>query len=102
MKIINHIPAWLRNKYMLAFTGFAVWLLFFDRNDLITQHHRTQEYYSLLQSKAHYSKQIKDVRSTLEQLKNDPSTLEKFAREKYFMKRDNEELFIIPAAGENN
>jgi cell division protein DivIC len=102
VRSFHFLPSWLRNKYFLSFTGFVVWMLFFDRNDLITQHHRTQEFQELLQSKQHYNQQITDVRSQLDLLKNNPFTLEKYAREKYYMKRENEELFIIATPDEKN
>jgi cell division protein FtsB len=50
----------------------------------------------LYQSKAYYQEQIVAESKELELLKSNPATLEKYAREKYMMKRDNEELFIIP------
>ena len=41
---LSHVPKWAKNKYLLSFGFFAVWMLFFDRNDLITQFHRNAEY----------------------------------------------------------
>ena len=96
MKLLNHIPSWLRNKYFISFTTFAIILLFLDKNDLFTQIARNRELKELEQSKQYYTLQIKSERKELEQLKNNPATLEKYAREKYLMKRDNEDLFIIP------
>lgn len=74
-------------------------MLFFDRNDFLTQRHRTKEYRELLQSRQYFTEQISAERNELELLKSKPGTLEKYAREKYYMKRDNEELFIIPENG---
>lgn len=102
VRTYSFVPAWLRNKYFLSFTGFLVWMLFFDRNDMISQHHRTREYQDLLQSKQHYIDQITGVETELDQLKNNPNTLEKYAREKYYMKRDNEELFLLSEPTEKN
>lgn len=59
------------------------------------RHHR-QELKELQQSKKYYTEQINQERTELESLKNNPATLEKYAREKYYMKRDNEDLFLIP------
>lgn len=95
MKLLTHIPAWLKNKYFISFTAFTVILLFLDKNDLFTQYARHQELRELEQSKRYYSGQITAERKELEQLKKDPAILEKYARERYLMKRDNEELFVI-------
>src|SRR5687767_3737357 len=96
MKLLTHLPSWLKNKYFIAFTAFAVILLFLDKNDLFTQYDRSRELKELYQSKEHFSDQIAAERKELEQLKRDPATLEKYAREKYLMKREQEELFLVP------
>lgn len=95
MRLLNHIPAWLKNKYFISISAFAVILLFLDRNDILTQFSRQKELNELQKSKRYYTTQIDAERKELEALKNNPATLEKYAREKYLMKRDNEELFII-------
>ncbi len=96
MRLLTHIPAFLKNKYFIAFAAFCVVILFLDKNDFLTQLERRKELRSLQQSKIHYTSEIATERKELEALKNNPATLEKYAREKYFMKRDNEEIFIIP------
>jgi cell division protein FtsB len=96
MKLLTQLPAWLRNKFFIAFAAFAVWMLFFDEKDVFTMRHHRQELRDLQQSKKYYSDQVTREKTELENLKNNPSTLEKYAREKYYMKRDNEDLFLIP------
>ena len=95
-KLIGHIPSWLKSKYFISLSAFAVIMLFLDKNDLFTQQNRRLELKKLEQSKAHYTSEIELERKELELLKRNPATLEKYAREKYLMKKDNEELFIIP------
>jgi cell division protein FtsB len=96
MKILTHLPSWLKNKYLLTGAGFAVWILFVDDRDLITtQLKHKQELRKLEESKKYYEKQIAATRQELEQLKSDPALLEKYAREKYLMKRDNEDVYLI-------
>jgi cell division protein DivIC len=95
MKLLSGIPSFLRNKYFVAATMFAVWVLFFDRNDFFAQRERQAELHTLQQSKSWYLQQIKEERRFAEDLKSNPATIEKFAREKYGMKRDNEDLFLI-------
>jgi cell division protein DivIC len=101
MKILTHLPSWLKNKFFIAFAAFATWMLFFDERDVFTMRHHRQELRTLQQSKKYYSDQIRKEQIQLEGLKNNPSILEKYAREKYYMKRDNEELFLVPEAVEN-
>lgn len=84
----------------MATAGFAVWLLFFDRNDILTQIERGEDLKSLQKSKKYYTEQIAEERKISEELQSEPATIEKYAREKYLMKRDNEDLFIIQAAEE--
>ena len=99
MKLLSHIPAWLKNKYVLTALGFTVWILFFDARDLITSHFREkQELRKLEASKKYYEQQIAATRQELEELKSNPALLEKYAREKYRMKKDNEDLFLIREA----
>jgi hypothetical protein len=96
MKFLNKIPSWLKNKYLLSGAGFVIWMLFFDPRDIFTQIERTKELNGLKTSKAFYQKEIAKETTELEQLKTNPATLEKYAREKYLMKKDNEDLFIVP------
>ena len=96
MQVLAHIPSFLKNKYLLTGIGFAVWILFFDSRDLITSHFKERnELLSLEKSKLYYEQQINATKQELEQLKTNPALLEKYAREKYLMKRDNEDLFRI-------
>ena len=96
MKILRHIPSFLKNKYLLTATGFTVWILFFDARDLITTHFKERnELLKLQQSEKYYEQQIAATKQELQQLKTNPAVLEKYAREKYLMKRDNEDLFRI-------
>jgi cell division protein FtsB len=90
------IPKMLRNKYILTAGAFAVWMLFFDNRDVITTHFRHRgELKRLEESRAYYQGEIEKTRKELDQLRSDPRVLEKYAREKYRMKRDNEDLFVI-------
>jgi len=85
----------LRNKYFLAVVAFGVWTLFFDKNDLISQYEYRSEVSKLQQEKDFYTKEIALVKKDLNELDSNLNTAEKFAREKYFMKKDNEDVFVI-------
>jgi cell division protein FtsB len=91
-------PAWLRNKYLITAVAFLVWMIFLDRNDFPTQWKRIQELNTLQQSEKTMNKQITDTKQELDLLKTSPSTLEKYAREKYMMKKENEDLYIITSS----
>jgi cell division protein FtsB len=95
--MLSHLPSWLKNKYFLATAFFISWMLFFDHNDLFLQRQRANELSELKESKAYYQSQIDQTRKELEEIRINTASLEKIAREKYMMKKDNEELFIIPA-----
>ena len=96
MKLFEHIPSWLKNKYILTIIGFGVWMLFFDDRDLFTTYFKQRkELDALVQSKHYYEKQIAATRTELDQLKINAATVEKYAREKFLMKRDNEDLFLV-------
>jgi cell division protein DivIC len=95
VKLLSHIPSWLKNKYLLAGTFFLVWIFFFDPKDIPTSINRVKAYNKLQQTEQHLNKQIADTHKDLDLLKTNPQTIEKYARENYMMKKDNEDLFII-------
>ena len=84
-----------KNKYFLTVLGLAVWIIFFDKNDIRTQIELRKEVKALEEEKKYYQKEINQITSDLRELNTNPKTLEKFAREKYYMKRDNEDIFVI-------
>ena len=96
MKLFRHIPSWLKNKYLLTSVGFIAWIIFFDDRDLINYNQHRRELRALEKSRDHYITEINTISRELNQLKNDAAILEQYAREKYRMKKDNEDLFIIP------
>jgi cell division protein FtsB len=87
--------SFIRNKYLLAGSFFLVWMLFFDPKDIGNVISKKKKYNELKESEQRLSAQIAETKAELGQL-NTAQTIEKYAREKYLMKRDNEDLFIIP------
>lgn len=85
----------IRNKYIIASLAFLTWMLFFDRNDISSQYQYRSQLKELQQEKEFYLKEIREVEIGLENLSTNPKKLEKFAREKYFMKKDNEDVYVI-------
>ena len=93
---LNLIPAWLKNKYFLSASAFIVWILFFDPRDVFTQMEHRRELKELEVSKAWYQSENTALAAESERLRTNPATIEKYARENYLMKRDNEDIFIVP------
>jgi cell division protein FtsB len=84
-----------KNKYFLVSLAFVVWMIFFDKNDLFSQFQYHQQLNTLKQQRDFYQKETTQVNKDLDELTSDPQKLEKFAREKYLMKKDNEDVFVI-------
>ena len=70
-------------------------MLFFDPKDVSSEMNRWQKFNELQASEQHLTQKINNTKAELGELKNNAQTIEKYAREKYLMKKDNEDLFII-------
>ena len=95
MRIVKPVFRLLRNKYLVALGVFLAWILFFDNRDIFTQMERRSELNSLLENKAFYEQEISKAKKQLADIQNNAAALEKIAREKYKMKRPNEDLFLV-------
>jgi cell division protein FtsB len=85
----------LRNKYLIAVLIFLVWLLIFDNNSLIDRVKYINTLHQMEAEKQYYLERIEEDSRRLKELKTDRDNLEKFAREQYFMKKENEDIFVI-------
>lgn len=85
----------IKNKYFIVFIGLSVFLLFFDKNDILSQIELAKKLHQLKEEKQYYIEEIARNKSDMNELKTNPKNLEKFAREKYLMKKDNEDVFVI-------
>jgi cell division protein FtsB len=85
----------LKNKYFLTSIGIIAWLLFFDKNDVFTQWHLIQKCKKLEKERNYYIAAIASNRQHLNELQTNKTSLETFAREKYLMKKDNEDVFVF-------
>lgn len=97
MKLFKFIKKlyFLRNKYILTSIFFVIWLFIFDQNNLVERIKNIREYNQLLKDKEYYFEKIEEDRQQLKELKTNNENLEKFAREKYFMKKEDEDVFVI-------
>ncbi len=84
-----------KNFYVITGVVFIAWILFFDTNDLVSQTSLSLKQKELEQTKAFYLQKIEEVKSDREGLLNNEVLLEKIAREKYFMKKEGEDVFIV-------
>lgn len=90
----KYIP-YVKNKYFLTAFGFLIWLSFFDRNDFITTSSYRNKCHSLQKEKKYYESEIEKNKAALHDLMTNRFNLEKYGRENYYMKKDNEEIFVI-------
>ena len=85
----------IKNYYLVLGAFFIIWLAFFDSNDLYSQYSLAQKLNTLTEDKAYYIERIEEVKEDREELLSNPDLLEKFAREKYLMKKQSEDLYVV-------
>ena len=85
----------IKNKYFITAFSFLIWLSFFDRNDFITQYTYRSKLHELEKERDYYVTEIVKNKIEVSDLLTNPKNLERFAREKYRMKRDNEDVFVL-------
>lgn len=83
------------NRYFIAPMLVVVWVSFFDSNTLFSQFESRKQLQKLKDEKAYYNEKIIEVRTNFKELSTNPKTMEKYARERYFMKKQNEEIYLI-------
>ena len=89
---LNKIPTPFRNWYFWVLVLFFAWLILFDRHDFLTNWKLQQTLNKLEEDKRYYQDNIEDIKKDKEDIEKDK---EKFAREHYYMQKDNEDVFII-------
>lgn len=92
---MKKILLFLKNKYLITILSFLVWLVFFDKNDFFSQFEYRQKLHKLELDKKYYLDEIIKNHTDMVELMTNPENIEKFAREKYLMKKDNEDVFVI-------
>lgn len=83
-----------KNLFVIVLIAFGVWMLFFDANSFLIHHELNSEMDDLEDEKEYYKREIEKDKKAIEELSTEEG-LEKLAREKYYMKRENEEIYII-------
>jgi cell division protein DivIC len=95
LKIWKTILPFIKNKYIMTLLIFLIWLLFFDRNNLVDRIKDINQNNQLEKDKKYFNERIDADAKRLEQLKTNNKNLEKFAREQYFMKKPKEDIFVV-------
>jgi len=82
------------NIYVIVLTAFVVWMVFFDTNSLMIHLELKKQIKTLEKQQEFLKNEIEKDKETLEKL-SDPKELEKFAREQYYLKKKDEEIYLI-------
>ena len=94
-RFFRKIWPWLRNKYVLTIAVFTIWMLFFDQNNAVDRIRMTSEIRQLEEDREYYLEQIQKDSARLSELTTNKENLEKYAREQFLMKKDNEDVFVV-------
>ena len=89
----------LSNKYIWVLLFFSTWMIFLDNYSYFDHRFLDKQINELEDNKKYYQEEIKKDQENIKQLKN-PEQIEKYAREKYFMKKDSEDIYIIEFQGD--
>lgn len=95
MRILPKLPRFTKNVYFIFTVCFLLWMFFLDSNDIRTQLRLTKHMNDLEQEKEFYQKKIDEVKKDRKELMSNDELLEKFAREKYLMKKPSEDIYVI-------
>jgi len=85
----------IKNKFVITLVLFFVWMIFFDKNNILTQIELRRNLHQYQKEKQFYLQQIAADSEATYDLMSDSSHLEKFARERYYMKKDSEDVFLM-------
>ncbi len=92
---IGIAPKWLRNFYVITGFFFALWMLFFDLNNLTARWQQLDDFERLKEERLYYQAELERLKQERKALRSDNEALEKFAREKYFFRKDGEHVYLI-------
>jgi cell division protein FtsB len=84
-----------KNFYFLFTLFFVIWMVFIDSNDILTQYKLKAKLNELERQKEFYLERKEKIQTDRQELMSNNELLEKFARERYLMKRKNEDLYVV-------
>ena len=94
-KFFLKIWPWVKNKYVLVITAFTIWILFFDQNNIVDRIRMSSEIRQLETEQQYYREEIRKDSTRLHELTTDKDNLEKYAREQFYMKKPDEDVYVI-------
>lgn len=100
--LVDFFKKYINNKYFYTALAFVVWMFFFDSDNFREQIRLSQRINNLEKQKSYYSKEIEKNKSALKALQYDTTKLEDYARERYFMKKNNEDIYVVVRDTTNN
>jgi len=95
MNLVKKILPFIMNRYFLVSLGFVVWMLFFDQRDFFLQRERKAALEKLEAAKKYYQNEIADTKKHLDNIQSNPAAVEKYARERYLLRREGEEVYLF-------
>jgi cell division protein DivIC len=95
MQALKKLIPFVANRYFIACLAFVIWMLFFDQRNFFLQRDRADELEKLEQAKSYYEKEISTTQDQLNNLQSNPGAVEKYARERYLLRREGEEVYLF-------
>ncbi len=93
--LLGKLPSYIKNRYTITILLFIIWMLFFDRNDFISAIKMKLELSRLEEQQEYYKQELQNTKQIQKAIFEHNENLEKFAREKFYMKKDDELLYVI-------
>ena len=93
--MFKKLPRAFRNFYVVTLAIFFVWMLALDSNNLVARYQLSSKLSALENEREYYLEKIEEVEKDRHELFGDRESIEKFAREKYLMKKDSEDIFVV-------
>lgn len=97
-KEVKKPKRWYRflwNKYLIVLVLFGVWMFFFDQNSYFIHKELDKEVKTLNRDKKYYQQKLEKETFQIEQMRTNPEEVERIAREKHYLKKENEDVFIV-------
>jgi cell division protein FtsB len=95
MQALKKLISFVANRYFVTCLAFVLWMLFFDQRNFFLQRDRAAELEKLEQAKGYYEKEISTIQEQLNNLQSNPGAVEQYARERYLLRREGEEVYLF-------
>ena len=93
--MLKRLPKVFSNFYIVSIVVFFGWMLLLDSNNLLARYQLRSKLNALEDEKEYYQEKIREVKKDRSELFGDRESVEKFAREKYLMKKESEDIYVI-------